>query len=147
MVGGAGLLPAGPAAFVLCSWLPCEQSQQMREEVSGYQKHQEIVFPRRNWGSCPTRVRTRHSVSQFLWHSRGLQTPAINLVSFHFTLLEKKRKKLFEKKKKRTDFLLQLLLLLLSSIKDLVMKDFEGMISIEVCRKLNPTCSFQCRKQ
>lgn len=32
---------------------------------------------------------------------RSSNSPAINLVSFHFTLLEKKRKKLSEKKKGR----------------------------------------------
>lgn len=70
-------------------------------------------------------------------------SPAINLVSFHFTLLEKRRKKLSEKEKP----IFLLYLLLLSSTEDLVKRESGGKISPEVCRKLYPTWSSQCKKQ
>lgn len=144
MVRGAGLLPAGPA-FTLHSWHPCWQSQQTREEVSGWQKHQEIVFPRRNWGFCPTCVkkRHRHSVPWFLWPSKGFQTLLPSIWSLFTSLCLRKRERSCLKKK--ADFLLQLLQL--SSTKDLMKRESGGKISPGVCRKINPTCSFQCRKQ
>lgn len=72
-----------------------------------------------------------------------LNSPAINLVSFPFTLLEKRRKKLSEKEKQ----IFLLYLLLLSSTEDLVKRESGGKISPEVCRKLYPTWSSQCKKQ
>lgn len=69
-----------------------------------------------------------------------LNFPDISLSSLHFTLPEK-RKKLSEKNHRSSVTLTSA-----ESHRNLAKRESGRKISPELSRKLNPTCSFQCRK-